>query len=159
MVLKYPMLILYYFRLLSCSPSSFFHSLHHAGGSFSKRQSAPPSLFRPDESSSHTPGRHSSPFRSLFIPSFTSFPASQSPRSQVAPVLIRPPFFCQLIPLPSTPLKVSVCVRPSRPASVPLPPPSISAPAANRLSQTSDKSRASKLIIYRDGPESVALKG
>lgn len=99
-----------------CPLSSFFHSLHHAGGSFSKRQSAPPLLFRPGELSSHTPGRHSSPFCSLFFPSFTSFPASQSPGLQVAPLLASPPpFFCQLLPSRSTPLKVSAYVRPPPP--------------------------------------------
>lgn len=90
------------------------------------------------------------------LPLQANLPARRSPPSLSAPLSFVNLFHCT-----STPLKVSVYVRPSRPASVPLlpPPPSISAPAANLLSQTSDKSRASKLIIYRDAPESVALKG
>lgn len=126
MVLKYPMLILYYFRLLSCSPSSFFHSLRHPftpsimlEGAFPNGNQLLLRSFARMNRAATLPAVIHLLF-ALFIPSFTSFPASQSPRSQVARVLIRPPFFCQLIPLPSTPLKVSVYVRPSRPASVPL---------------------------------------
>lgn len=149
-VLKYPMLMLSCVWMLCCFPayfplsftSSILLSLNPAARLlyFSKQHQL---LLR---SHSHNPCHQSYPVRLLFIPSFTSFPASQSPHLQPPPV--SSPVF---ILLPSTLLKVSMYARPSLLSLVQLPPQPqpISGPCRkNSLSRMLDKSRASKLIIY-----------